>query len=231
VCNARITQNQTKEQGYTKMATKVSAADVKKLREMTGAGPLDCKKALEENDGDLEKAANYLREKGIASAQKKLGKDRAMNEGLIEIYQHFDKRLAVIVEVNCETDFVAATEGFQNFAKDVALHISGMTMAPEWVSREDIPDAVVQAKRAVLLRMDDLEGKPDNIKEKIVEGRLEKWYKKRVLMEQEFLKDDSITIQQLLESRVAELGEKIQIARFARYALGESSDDEDGDED
>lgn len=209
---------------------KVAAADVKKLREMTGAGPLDCKKALEENDGDLEKAADFLREKGIAKALKKLGKDRAMNEGMIEIYQHFNARLGVIVEVNCETDFVAATEGFKTFAKDIALHISSMN--PEWVKREDVPEAVVQAEKEVLLRMDDLEGKPDNIKEKIVEGRLEKWYQERVLMEQEFLKDDSKTIQQLLEEAVAALGEKIQIARFSRFALGENDDeDETGDED
>jgi elongation factor Ts len=208
---------------------KVSATDVKKLREMTGAGPLDCKKALEENDGDLDKAANFLREKGIASAQKKLGKDRTMNEGLVEVYQHFNKRLAVIVEVNCETDFVAATEGFQTFAKDIALHIS--SMQPEWVNREDVPAAIVQAEKEVLMRMDDLAGKPDNIKEKIVEGRLEKWYKERVLMEQEFLKDDSMTIQQLLEASVGQLGEKIQISRFSRFVLGESGDDETGDED
>lgn len=211
------------------MPTKVVAADVKKLREMTGAGPLDCKKALEENGGDLDKSAEYLRQKGIASAQKKLGKDRAMNEGLIEIYQHFNKRLAVIVEVNCETDFVAATEGFKTFAKDVALHIS--SMQPQWVKREDVPEEIIQLERDVLLGMDDLEGKPDNIKEKIVTGRLEKWYKERVLMEQEFLKDDSITIQQLLEAVVGELGEKIQIARFSRFVLGESNDDEAGDED
>lgn len=211
------------------MATKVSAADVKKLRDMTGAGPLDCKKALEETDGDLEKAANYLREKGIASAQKKLGKDRAMNEGIVEVYQHFNGRLAVIVEVNCETDFVAATDGFKEFAKDIALHIS--SMKPEWITREDVPEAIVQAEREILMHMDDLEGKPDNIKEKIVTGRLEKWYQERVLMEQEFLKDDSKNVQQLLEETVAALGEKIQISRFSRFALGEYDDDESGDED
>lgn len=213
------------------MAVKVVAADVKKLREITGAGPLDCKKALQENDGDVEKAADFLRQKGIASAKKKLGKDRAMNEGLIEIYQHFDKRLAVIVEINCETDFVAATEGFKTFAKDIALHISGMTVAPKWVNREDVPEEIVQTERDILSGMDDLEGKPDNIKEKIVTGRLEKWYKDRVLMEQEFLKDDSQTIQQLLEAAVGQLGEKIQIARFSRFVLGEAGNDDNGDED
>ena len=210
------------------MATKVSAADVKKLRDMTGAGPLDCKKALEENDGDLDKAAEYLREKGIAKALKKLGKDRAMNEGLIEVYQHFNSRLAVIVEVNCETDFVAATDGFKTFAKDIALHISSMN--PEWVKREDVPEAIVQAEREVLMRMDDLEGKPDNIKDRIVDGRMEKWYQERVLMEQEFLKDDSKTIQQLLEETVASVGESVQISRFARFELGGYAGDNDGED-
>jgi elongation factor Ts len=200
------------------MAVKVSAAQVKELREMTGAGPLDCKKALEEHDGDLQKAADYLREKGLAKAQKKLTRGRVMNEGIVETYQHFNGRLAVIVEVNCETDFVANTDQFKAFAKDVALHIS--SMKPEYVTRESIPASVFEAERAIQLKMEDLAGKPDNIKEKIVEGRLDKWYKEIVLMEQEFLKDDSKTIEQLLQETVAEVGESIQISRFARFELG-----------
>lgn len=213
------------------MAVKVSAADVKALRDMTGAGPLDCKKALEANDNDLEKAAEFLRQKGIASAVKKLGKGRSMNEGLIEIYQHHDGRLGVIVEVNCETDFVASNDIFKTFAKDIALHISSMN--PKYVTREDVPEDVVAAEREAQLAMEDLEGKPDNIKEKIVDGRLEKWYQKNILMEQEFLKDDSKTIDQLLKEVVAELGESIQISRFSRFVLGEHGDDdadEEGDE-
>ena len=201
----------------------IATENVKKLREMTGAGPLDCKKALQASNNDLDRAVAFLRQKSTISVQKKLGKDRAMNEGLVEIYQHFNKRLAVIVEVNCETDFVAATEGFKTFAKDVALHISSMN--PQWVKREDVPEELVQAERDVLSGMDDLEGKPDNIKEKIVVGRLGKWYKERVLMEQEFLKDDSINIQQLLEKTVGDLGEKIQITRFSRFVLGDVTDD------
>lgn len=186
---------------------KISAADVKALRELTGAGPLDCKKALEANDGDVEKAAAWLREKGIAKAQKKLGKGRSMNEGLVEMYQHFDKSMAVIVEVNCETDFVARNEAFQTFAKDVALHIS--SMAPQYLTREDVPDEVISA-------VDD--------------EKREAWYRENVLMDQEFVKDDSKTMQELLEGAVAELGESIQISRFARFAIGENADEGDEDE-
>lgn len=207
---------------------KVSAAQVKELREMTGAGPLDCKKALEENDGDMQKAAEYLREKGIASAIKKLGKDRAMNEGLVEVYQHHDGRLAVIVEVNCETDFVANTDQFKTFAKQVAMHIS--SMGPLYVHREDVPQAVIDEQKDIQMRMEDLEGKPDNIKEKIVTGRLDKWYKDIVLMEQEFLMDDDKTIQQVLEETVAIVGEKMQISRFAHFKLGEYNNDAEGDD-
>lgn len=208
---------------------KVSAADVKALREMTGAGPLDCKKALEANDNDVEKAAEFLRQKGIASAVKKLGKGRTMNEGLIEIYQHHDGRLGVMVEVNCETDFVAATEGFRTFAKDIALHI--VSMNPQYITREEVPEDVVQAEKDALAGMDDLDGKPDNIKEKIIDGRMEKWYQDRILLEQEFLKDDSKTIDQLLKETVAELGESIQISRFSRFVLGEYGNDDEAEDD
>lgn len=204
------------------------AQNVKALREMTGAGPLDCKKALQEHDNDLEKAAEALRQKGLASAKKKLGKDRDMNEGLIEVYQHHDGSLAVMVEVNCETDFVARNEAFKKFAKNLTLHISSMN--PKYVKRDDVPDTLIQAERETLMGMDDLEGKPDDIKAKIVDGRLDKWYKDIVLMEQEFLLDDSKNIQQLLEETIAELGEKMQISRFARFKIGEYGDDEDGND-
>lgn len=211
------------------MPVKVSAAQVKELRAMTGAGPLDCKKALEANDGDIQKSADYLREKGIAKAQKKLGKGRSMNEGIVEIYQHFNGRLGVIVEVNCETDFVANTEQFKAFAKNIAMHIS--SMKPEYVRRENVPQAVVDAEKAIQIKMDDIEGKPDNIKEKIVTGRLDKWYKEIVLLEQEFLMDDDKTIQQVLEETVVSIGESIQISRFSRFELGGyAGDAENGDE-
>ncbi|MGB1285923.1 MAG: translation elongation factor Ts [Aggregatilineales bacterium] len=202
---------------------KVTAAMVKELRAATGAGPLDCKKALVETGGDVQKAIDFLREKGIAKAQKKLGKGRSMTEGVVEIYQHFNKRIGVIVEVNCETDFVANTDQFQTFAKDIALHIS--SMKPRYVTREDVPAEELEHEKGVQMRSDDMEGKPDNIKEKIVEGRLNKWYSDIVLLEQEFLKDDSKTIQKLLEETVAEVGESIQISRFSLFALGEGGDD------
>jgi elongation factor Ts len=197
----------------------ISASDVKKLREMTGAGPLDCKKALEENGGDLDKASAWLREKGIAKAQKKLGKEGELNEGIVEVYQHFNKRLSVIVEVNCQTDFVAKTDKFVAFAKDLALHI--VSNRPKWVTRQDVPADILAEEKAAQLRMEDIASKPENIKEKIVEGRLEKWYQEHVLMEQAFFKDEDKTIQQLLEGVVAELGERVAVRRFARYELGE----------
>lgn len=211
------------------MPVKVTAADVKALRAMTGAGPLDCKNALVETDGNIEKAAEFLRQKGIAKAVKKLGKGRTMNEGKVEIYQHHDGRLGAMVEINCETDFVAKNEAFQKFAKDVALHIS--SMAPLYINRADVPAEMVDVQREAQKAMEDLEGKPDNIKEKIVVGRLEKWYQQIVLMEQEFLKDDSKTVDELRLEVMAELGESIQIGRFSRFALGDYGNDSDEEND
>lgn len=204
----------------------ITAQMVKDLREATGAGPLDCKKALELNDGDINKAVDYLREKGLAKAAKKLGAGRTMNEGLIQVYSHFNKRLGVIVEVNCETDFVANTEPFQNFARNVALHIANL--APEYVRKEDVPEAVVQAERELQTRRAIEEGKPQNIAEKVAEGRMNKFYEEIVLMEQVFLMDDSKTVAEALAQTVAEVGESIQIRRFARFALGED-DNSNGD--
>ena len=200
----------------------ITAQMVKELREATGAGPLDCKKALEANDGDLQKALDYLKEKGLARAAKKLGAGRVMNEGVIASYLHHDKRLGVMVEVNCETDFVARTETFQQFAYDLALHVANL--APEYVKREDVPDAVVQAERELQKRRVLEEGKPENVAEKIVEGRMGKFYEEIVLMEQPFIKDDSKTIAKLLAETVVELGESIEINRFARFRVGEASE-------
>lgn len=205
----------------------ITAAMVKDLREMTGAGPLDCKKALEAYDGDVTKAVEFLREKGLARAAKKLGAGRAMNEGLIQTYQHHNNRLAVVVEVNCETDFVASTEQFQAFAYDVALQIANL--APQYVRREEVPEAVVAAESDLQKRRAMEEGKPENIAEKIAEGRMSKWYEEIVLMEQPFIKDDSKTIAELLQETVASVGESIEIRRFARFALGETVE-EDSDE-
>jgi elongation factor Ts len=206
----------------------ITAQMVKELRAMTGAGPLDCKKALEQHDGDMKKAAEFLREKGLAKAAKKLGAGRSMNEGVIETYQHFNKRLAVLVEVNCETDFVAATDAFKGFARDVAMHIANLS--PLYVNREDVPEAALAAERDMqkrILKEDEKNAnKPDEILDKIIEGRMSKWYEEVVLMEQPFIKDDSKTISQLLSEVVAEIGESIQVSRFSRFALGEGDAEE-----
>jgi elongation factor Ts len=208
----------------------ITAKMVKDLREATGAGPLDCKKALELNDGDFTKAAEYLREKGIAKAAKKLGAGRTMNEGLIESYMHFTKRLGVMAEINCETDFVAATEAFQTFARDVVMHIANM--APAYVRREDVPQEVIEAEQTMQMRIlkEDPKNanKPDNILQKIIEGRMDKFYEELVLMEQPFLKDDSKTIADLLRETVAAVGESIEIRRFARFELGQNAADNNG---
>lgn len=203
----------------------ITAQMVKDLREMTGAGPLDCKKALEVNNGDIQKAADWLREKGIAKAAKKLGAGRTMNEGIIGSYIHHDKRMAVIVEVNCETDFVARTDKFQEFARNIAIHIANLT--PTYVRREDVPADAVQAEREIQKQRAMNEGKkPENVIEKIVDGRMEKFYEEIVLLEQPFVKDDSKKISDLVSEIVADLGESIQIGRFARFKIGETIDQE-----
>jgi elongation factor Ts len=209
----------------------ITAQQVKDLREATGAGPLDCKKALEANGGDFQKAVDYLREKGLAKAAKKLSAGRTMNEGVVEIYQHFNHRVGVIVEINCETDFVANTERFRQFAKDLALHIANL--APQYVRREDVPAEVVEAELAIQRRIYDEENagkkaKPADIVEKILTGRMDKFYQDIVLLEQPFLKDDSKTIQQMFSALVAEVGESCEIRRFARFAIGESAESDDG---
>jgi len=200
----------------------ITAKMVKELRDMTGVGPLDCKKALQANEGDMAKAANYLREKGLAKAAKKAG--RVTNEGLIEVYLHHNRRVGVMVEVNCETDFVANTEQFQELAHGVALHIANM--APQYVKIEDVPEAVVEAEQTIQMARALDEGKPENIAERIVEGRMSKFFEDIVLLEQEYILDDSKTIGKLVQEAIAELGENIQIARFARFALGEGGEDE-----
>lgn len=201
----------------------VTAQMVKDLRAATGAGPLDCKKALEANDGDMDKAVEFLREKGLAKAAKKLGAGRVMNEGVIQTYQHFNQRLGVMVEVNCETDFVANSDPFQEFARNVALHIANM--APEYVTRESVPEAVIQAERDLQMRIlkedEKNANKPSEILEKIIEGRMNKFFEEIVLMEQEFLMDDTKTVSEALSETVAKVGESMEIRRFARFALGE----------
>jgi elongation factor Ts len=199
----------------------ITADMVKQLREMTGVGPLDCKKALEEFKGDMEKAANYLREKGLAKAIKKAG--RAANEGIIQTYTHHNGRLAVIVEVNCETDFVAKTLAFQTFAREVALQIANLS--PLYVRREEVDPAVLEAEREVQRKRAKEEGKPDNVIEKMLEGRMDKYLAEIVLMEQPWIKDDKLSMEDLRKQVVAEVGENVLIRRFARYELGEVGDE------
>ncbi len=202
----------------------ITAQMVKELREATGAGPMDCKKALEANAGDLKKSIDFLKEKGLAKAAKKLGAGREMKDGVIEVYTHHNARLGVMVEINCETDFVARNEKFQEFAHNVALHIANL--APQYITREEVPEAVVQAERELQIRRAKEEGKPDNVAEKVADGRLSKFLEEIVLLDQPFIKDDSKKISQLLAETVAAVGESIQIRRFARFALGEGNADE-----
>ncbi|KAB2905002.1 MAG: translation elongation factor Ts [Anaerolineae bacterium] len=199
----------------------ITAQMVKELRERTGVGPLDCKKALEQFNGDMDKAANYLREKGLAKAVKKAG--RAANEGIIQTYQHHNGRLAVVVEVNCETDFVAKTDAFQTFARDLAMHIANL--APQYLTREEVPAEVIAAERETQRKVTLAEGKPEAVADKIVDGRMNKFFEEIVLMEQPFIRDDKLTIEDLRKQVVAEVGENVVIRRFARFELGEVGDE------
>jgi elongation factor Ts len=203
----------------------ISATMVKDLRDRTGVGPLDCKKALELHDGDMEAAARYLREKGLAKADKKA--TRTANDGIVQTYQHFTGRIAVIVEVNCETDFVAKTDAFTSFARDIALHIANM--APKYVKREDVPASILAAEREIQRQRVLAEGKPEPIADKIVEGRLDKFYEEIVLLEQPFIKDDTKTVEELRKELVATTGENIVIRRFVRFELGETESNADND--
>ncbi|EPZ46236.1 MULTISPECIES: translation elongation factor Ts [Alicyclobacillus] len=195
----------------------ITAAMVKELREKTGAGMMDCKKALTEAEGDIERATEVLRERGLASAAKKAG--RVAAEGLVEAYIHAGGRIGVLVEVNCETDFVAKNEDFRAFVKDVAMHIAAAS--PQYVRREDVPSDVVEKEREILRAQTLNEGKPEHIVDKIVEGRIDKFFKDICLLEQEFVKDPDKTVETLLREKIATIGENISIRRFARYVVGE----------
>ena len=195
----------------------ITAALVKELRERTGAGMMDCKKALSATDGDLEKAIDFLREKGLAAASKKAG--RVAAEGLVEAYIHGGGRIGVLVEVNCETDFVAKTDAFKELVKDIAMHIAATN--PSYLKREEVPTAELEHEQAVLAEQARNEGKPEKIIEKMVAGRIEKYYKEVCLMEQPFVKDPDKTISDLITESIAKIGENISIRRFTRYQLGE----------
>jgi len=195
----------------------ISAADVKKLRDQTGAGMMDCKNALKETDGDFDKAVEYLRKKGMASAQKRAG--RAANEGIIMSYIHPGSRLGVLVEVNCETDFVAKTDDFKALAKDIAMQIAASN--PVAVTREDVPKDAIDKEMDIFRAQAKESGKPDNVIEKIVEGKIEKYYQEVVLMEQPFVKDTNTNVKDYLMGVSGKLGEAMSVKRFVRYQLGE----------
>ena len=203
------------------MKTEIDAKIVKKLRDETGAGMMNCKKALTENDGDYEKAVESLKLKGMATADKKAS--RNTNEGMIYSYIHTGNKLGILVEINCETDFVARRPEFSDLAKNVAMQIASN---PEItiVSEEDISDSIKDAAWKFESAKEDLEGKPDEIKDKIVAGRVDKSLKKQVLLEQEFIRDSSMTINEYIKQTVGVLGENIKIARFTRYVLGETDE-------
>ncbi|MCL4238398.1 MAG: translation elongation factor Ts [Anaerolineae bacterium] len=201
----------------------ITAQMVKELRELTGAGPLDCKKALEQFEGSMDKAADFLREKGLAKAAKKIG--RATNEGIVHAYIHHNNRLGVLLELNCETDFVAKTDLFRALANDLALQIANL--GARYVKREDVPEALVEAERDLQRRRALEEGKPENVVERIVDGRMSKFYEDLVLVEQPFIKDDSVTIGALITQAIADLGENITVRRFARFAIGEGAEVEE----
>ena len=197
---------------------KISAGMVKELREKTGAGMMDCKNALSEVNGDIENAIAFLRKKGLATAQKRAG--RALNEGIIQSYIHMTGKLGVLVEVNCETDFVAKNEDFQEFAKNIAMHIAASN--PLGITPEDVPENLIEKEKEIY-RAQALEmGKPENVIDKIVEGKLNKFYEESCLLKQPYVRDTSISIADLLNTLIAKIGENISIKRYVRYQIGES---------
>jgi elongation factor Ts len=195
----------------------MSAELIKELRARTGAGILDCKKAIAEVGTDVDKAVDWLRSKGIATAAKKAGRTAA--EGLIGWYIHGEGRIGVLVEVNCETDFVSRNEAFQNLVRDVAMHIASEN--PRYLDKSDVPEADAEAERQIQIARVMEEGKPQAVAEKMVEGRMRKWFEEVCLLEQKFIKDDKVTIGQMITAAVARIGENIKIRRFARFEVGE----------
>lgn len=203
----------------------VTAALVKELRERTGAGMMDCKKALNETDGDLDKAVDLLREKGLAAAAKKAG--RVAAEGLVEAYIHGAGRIGVLLEINCETDFVAKTDGFKDLARDVAMQIAATN--PLYVSREEVPTEQIAHEQEIFRVQALNEGKPEKIVEKMVVGRIEKYYKEVCLLEQPFIKDADKSVKDLITESIAKIGENISVRRFARFQLGEGIEKKETD--
>ena len=195
----------------------IPADQVKRLREITGAGMMDCKRALEETGGDMENALELLRVKGLADAKKR--QSRVAREGVVDAYIHMKGRLGVLVEVNCETDFVADTEAFRSAARDIAMHIAATN--PTWISRDEVPEDVVEGERKLYAEQAREQGKPDNVIDRIVQGKLEAFYKDSCLLDQPFIKDDTRTVGDLVSETSAKVGEKVEVRRFARFKLGE----------
>lgn len=195
---------------------KITSQMVKELRDKTNAGMMDCKKALTETSGDMEKAVDFLRQKGLAVAQKRAG--RTTSEGVIETYIHAGGKLGVMVEIGCETDFVAKNDGFVEFAQNIAMHIAASS--PVSIKREEVPEELVERERNIYKQQALDSGKPENIVDKIVSGKMDKFYSESCLMEQKFVKDPDLSIQDLLNELVAKLGENISIKRFARFMVG-----------
>lgn len=198
----------------------ISANQVKELRDRTGAGMMDCKKALTEADGDVDKAEEILRTKGLASAAGRAG--RSADQGLVEAYIHFNNTVGSLIEVNCETDFVANTDEFKQLAKDLALHVASPS-APRYVTRDQVPAGELEAERRIFEAQARELGKPDNVIPIIVEGKMEAFYEQTVLLDQPYVKDDSKTIQELLDETSAKVGEKVAVRRFVRFRLGEET--------
>jgi len=196
----------------------INAAQVKELRDSTGAGIMDCKMALQEAQGDVDKALRILREKGLAGAQKKAG--RSASDGIIDSYIHLNNRIGVLLEVNCETDFVARNENFRAMVHDIAMHIAASS--PLYVSPQDIPDDVIEQEREINRSRALKEGKPEKVVDKIVEGRLKKYYEEVCLLEQPFVKDPEITVAELVQRTIAAVGENVVVRRFARFQVGEN---------
>ncbi|MGQ9455855.1 MAG: translation elongation factor Ts [Armatimonadota bacterium] len=199
----------------------VSVDDVKKLREQTGAGMMDCKKALIEANGNFEKAIEILRERGVAIAQKR--ESKTASEGIIGCYVHTGGQIGVLVELNCETTFVAKTDEFQQLARDIAMHIAWSN--PDYLRREDIPQEVIEKERSVHRQWAINQGKPEQVVERIVDGRMKEFYSRVCLLEQPFVRDEEQTVQDVINAAIAKLGEKIQVARFVRYRVGETQSD------
>ncbi len=201
----------------------ITTEDIKTLREATGAGILDCRKALENSDNDFDKAVDFLREKGLAAASKRA--DREASEGVVELYSHGNGRVGVMVEINCETDFVGRSEEFRKFAHEIALQIAAS--APIVVKEEDIPESVLEHEKAIATARAKEEGKPEKIIPRIVEGYIKKFKDESVLLRQAYIRDESLTVEQLLNQNIGSMGENIVIRRFSRYELGEESSTEE----